>query len=430
MLNDTVLQTVNARLLNTVAGAGEASKQVLRYLEEIGGHGRFKNGTTAILKGRFVDLDSSELLALAPNASFDRLGVLDTDTPGLGGSLYGKVRLSGRAEVMCASDVSAGSKIVCTAEGFGGIYQTADHSLASAKAGADASDDIDQTNLPDQVSIICAGDETGNTVIIYGKVGTTYTVETVTLGAAATYTSSATFAAVYCLETTAESVGTIDIKDATLTGLLIPQIAATTAARKYGAIVPDDSTDSKGQKPVIKAGGANTSEVVLYGTDYNGDAQAEVVTMTGTTYVASTHAWRSVSHIFIGADGIAFNAGVTSQYTATILKNSTSDVRAVALLANSTDGKMSQVFLVPQSRKTYIIHSELYTTAGGAAAEAITLPGVAATDIAFVTMIDNGTNNVTFAADATAVCSSGAVTVTFSGDPSSDTIIALLVIRP
>jgi len=67
------------------------------------------------------------------------------------------------------------------------------------------------------------------------------------------------------------------------------------------------------------------------------------------------------------------------------------------------------------------------TTVGGAAAEAITVTGaVAATDRAFVQMVDNGTNNVTI---VSAVVTTNTLTVTFSGDPGADTIINYQLIR-
>jgi hypothetical protein len=187
-------------------------------------------------------------------------------------------------------------------------------------AGADASDDITQANLPDQVSAICAGDETGNSLWIYGLVGTTLTIEEVELGVAGTYTSVATWAAVYALRTTQESVGAIDIKDATLTDLLIPQIAAETAPRFYGAVQVID-TGSLGHPIQINAGGANTSDVVAFGRDLSGDDDWVKVTLTGTTAVATATGLAYTEYLLIGADEIAFDAGVTSEYDMTVLKD-------------------------------------------------------------------------------------------------------------
>lgn len=67
-----------------------------------------------------------------------------------------------------------------------------------------------------------------------------------------------------------------------------------------------------------------------------------------------------------------------------------------------------------------------YTTTGGAAAEAITVTGAAVTDIPFVTLQNDGTNNVTI---ASAVITANTLTVTFSGDPGNDTIISYAILR-
>lgn len=67
------------------------------------------------------------------------------------------------------------------------------------------------------------------------------------------------------------------------------------------------------------------------------------------------------------------------------------------------------------------------TTVGGAAAEAFTVTGaVAATDRAFVQVVDNGTNNVTV---LQAVVTNDTLTVTFSADPGADAIINYQIIR-
>lgn len=67
-----------------------------------------------------------------------------------------------------------------------------------------------------------------------------------------------------------------------------------------------------------------------------------------------------------------------------------------------------------------------YTTTGGAAAEAIAITGVLATDLAFVQLVDDGTNNVSV---LTAACSADTLTVTFSLDPVADTIINYQILR-
>jgi hypothetical protein len=66
------------------------------------------------------------------------------------------------------------------------------------------------------------------------------------------------------------------------------------------------------------------------------------------------------------------------------------------------------------------------TSVGGAAAEAFTVTGVAATDLAFVQIVNNGTNNVTA---LQAVCTLNTLTVTFSGDPAADTVFNYQILR-
>lgn len=66
------------------------------------------------------------------------------------------------------------------------------------------------------------------------------------------------------------------------------------------------------------------------------------------------------------------------------------------------------------------------TTAGGAAAEAIAVVGALVTDLAFVQMVDNGTNNVTI---VDAVVTADTLTVTFSADPGNDAVINYQLLR-
>lgn len=72
-----------------------------------------------------------------------------------------------------------------------------------------------------------------------------------------------------------------------------------------------------------------------------------------------------------------------------------------------------------------IVAAGTHTTAGGAAAEAITIPGVLATDIAFVNYgATNDTDVIT-----KAICTANTLTVTCSADPSTAHSIHYVVIR-
>lgn len=68
-----------------------------------------------------------------------------------------------------------------------------------------------------------------------------------------------------------------------------------------------------------------------------------------------------------------------------------------------------------------------FTTAGGDAAESITVTGALASDIAMVQVKTRGASPVTLAA---AVCAANAITVTLSADPSTDHVLSYAVLRP
>lgn len=67
-----------------------------------------------------------------------------------------------------------------------------------------------------------------------------------------------------------------------------------------------------------------------------------------------------------------------------------------------------------------------HTTVGGAAAEAITVTGLAATDLVFVQMKNDGTSNVTI---VDAVPTLNTLTVTFSANPGNDTVVYYQALR-
>lgn len=379
---------------------------------------------------RFVGLDTSGDLVTSPTATERWAGV---SAEAISNGDAGKVNTSGRAMVMPSADLAANDELVAVAGGFAAPYTASAITLGTNDTGADASDDIDQSNLPDQVTATCAADETGNTLVIYGDVGGNYTKETVTLGTAGSYTSTNTFAAIYGLETTAESTGTIDIRDASLNGLLIPQIAATTAARKYGAFEPGTSTDPEGHEVQILAGGANASDVLLLGTDYAGNEQAEVVTMNGTTAVESTLAYRSLTSVFIGADGIVWNAGATSEYDTSVAANAKREIRAYAPEAATTAGSATNCIILPQNQ--FLVQGESpavffagqYTGNPGGASATLTVPGVLATDVIVATL--NAQSNAAVL-EQTERTAADTLTFTFDVDPGASTIISVLVFRP
>jgi hypothetical protein len=381
---------------------------------------------------RFVGLSTAGQLTLSPVSTERWLGV---STEAITVATTGRVQTFGQVEVMPAANTAANGELVAVAGGFAAPFQVSAVSLTAATAGADASDDIDQTNLGAgaTVHVTCGGDETGNTLIVYGDVAGTATKETITLGAAGAYTSTNAFTEIYGLRTTAAAVGTIDIRDGGLVGLLIPQIAALAAARFYGAVVPGVSTASVGHVISIAAGGANVSNVMLYGTNFAGVEQFEVVTLNGATAVLGTLAFRALTFIGIGADGIAWNAGVTSQYTADVLADSRNDIRAYCLDTNTTAGTTSTVVLLPQNigmvkgKAPIVFWTGRLSLTGGGATEDETIPGLLTGDIIQATILSITTPASLFL--TAAFQAADTVRFTFSGAPGA-TVMHVTVYRP
>jgi len=392
--------------------------------------GEFLAGATSLAANRFVGINTSGTVDVSPAATERWLGVTQE---AITNATFGKVQLDGIVDIMAAANITANDEVICVPGGMAATFQASAISLGTAVAGADVDDDLTQTNLPDTVQAICAGSETGSMIIYGNESGGTYTEETVSLvGGAGTYTSLTTFDVIYCIEMTAAAVGTIDVEDGTGTAAIIPtQIAALAAARKYGAIVPDVSTDPKGQVCQIKAGGANATDVVLYGTDYLGAAQSEVVTMNGTTWVDGTLPFASLTHVFIGADGIAWNAGVTSQYDQQVEANERNEIRGYAV-DDITGGTADQMLLFGQNTGRVIgeapvpFHTSLVSWGGGGVTTTATVYGVLATD-AIQATLNSSTNAVTL--DKAERTAADTITLTFSADPGAATTVALSIWR-
>lgn len=118
---------------------------------------------------------------------------------------------------------------------------------------------------------------------------------------------------------------------------------------------------------------------------------------------------------------------------------SVSDTTNVATTVVSADGAVTPVTFTPPaasvtlaSLATGITPSHVVkfagkpTTVGGAAAEAFTVTGIAATDLPFAQIVDNGTSNVTI---LQAVCTTNTLTITFSANPGNDTIFTYQILR-
>lgn len=103
-----------------------------------------------------------------------------------------------------------------------------------------------------------------------------------------------------------------------------------------------------------------------------------------------------------------------------------------ATLANTgaitiANGAVSKAKLASTLQPAGVIKfAALHQTTGGAAAEAITVTGALNTDLAFVQLADDGTNNV---AVLSAAVTADTLTVTFSADPGADAKIYYQIVR-
>lgn len=162
---------------------------------------------------------------------------------------------------------------------------------------------------------------------------------------------------------------------------------------------------------VMQDGAAVIGDVPQYsditGTiEDSGVALADLVTNTLTSgHILVGNAGNVATDVAMSGDVAISNAGVTT------------------IQAGSIDLAMLSAGITPSH---VVKFAAKYTTSGGAAAEAITVTGAAATDLAFVQLVDNGTNNVTV---SIAVMTLNTLTVTFSGDPGADTIIYYQILR-
>lgn len=156
----------------------------------------------------------------------------------------------------------------------------------------------------------------------------------------------------------------------------------------------------------VNSGGL--SSTLANGAMFVGNASnvATAVTMSGDATISNTGVL-TIANLAVSAAKLAADAVTTAKI----------------LNANVTLAKLA-AGITPSH---VIKFANQVTTVGGAAAEAFTVTGaVAATDRAFVQVVDNGTNNVTV---LQAVVTANTLTVTFSADPGADCVINYQIIR-
>lgn len=154
-------------------------------------------------------------------------------------------------------------------------------------------------------------------------------------------------------------------------------------------------------------------------------ATGAFVALTGNAGLSST---LSSGNIFVGsagnvATGVAMSGDATMANTGALTIANNAITTAKIANANVTLAKLA-AGITPSH---VIKFANQVTTVGGAATEAFTVTGaVAATDRAYVQVVNNGTANVSV---LEAVVTANTLTVTFSGNPGADTIINYQLIR-
>lgn len=136
------------------------------------------------------------------------------------------------------------------------------------------------------------------------------------------------------------------------------------------------------------------------------------------------------------ADGLIFVGNSSNVAIAVALSNdATIDNTGVLTISNNAittakilNANVTLLKLAAGITPSHVIKfANQLTTVGGAASEAFTVTGaVAATDRAFVQIVNNGTANVTA---LEAVVTSNTLTITFSGNPGNDCIFNYQIIR-
>lgn len=165
-----------------------------------------------------------------------------------------------------------------------------------------------------------------------------------------------------------------------------------------------------------------------------------IATIGGANYFADVVYELSVNDLIysVGSDASAFyqvsaldrDAGtisVASAFPSGVIGTANINDSAITTV-KIADANVTLAKLAAGIAPSHVIkYAGQVTSVGGAAAEAFTVTGAAAaTDRAFVQVVNNGTNNVTV---LQAVVTANTLTVTFSADPGADTIINYQLIR-
>lgn len=169
-----------------------------------------------------------------------------------------------------------------------------------------------------------------------------------------------------------------------------------------------------------KASASSAPIVGVYNVQHSGSDWSLTLGSNDAINLANTH-------ILVGnASGIATDVAMSGD--ATIANTGAITIANNAITtAKILDANVTLAKLATGITPSHVVKfAAQYTTTGGAAAEAITVTGALVTDLAFVQLVDPGTNTVTV---SIAVVTADTLTVTFSADPGNDAIINYQILR-
>lgn len=141
------------------------------------------------------------------------------------------------------------------------------------------------------------------------------------------------------------------------------------------------------------------------------------VTTIGAKKVTAAKIALAEGKVFIGAAG-----GAAAEQTLS------GDITVTAAGVTAVGAKKIKLAMLNTDIGFRVVLANTHTTTGGGAAEDIEAVGALDTDIAIVTIQDNGTNNVTLL-QSKVKAGGDALACTFSGDPGGDTIVNYIVLR-
>jgi len=146
-----------------------------------------------------------------------------------------------------------------------------------------------------------------------------------------------------------------------------------------------------------------------------------------TLVASSTQLPLTSAHIFVGnTGGVATDVALSGDATLTnagVLTIANDAITTAKILNASVTLAKLAAGITPSH---IVKFADQVTTVGGAAAEAFTVTGAAATDRAFIQVVNDGTANVTV---LQAVVTTNTLTVTFSANPGNDTVINYQLLR-